>query len=225
MMDKALDLLMPAFSSKLAVGSSHMPIWVWPTKRIMAEEGHSISILIHILQLIVRHSQLFYGCRAQFVPQIVNSITRLGLASITTIENRRLAVELAGVVIGWEKQRQSQMLDVANSETLGQNFDGSNPANTVDADPKGTVDQSVFTRVATNQVKVESGLESLGVTCPGVESSVPNIKTSRSAGRIDQSYKPTAAMEEVIIRFLIKVSLPLDLLFRHVDVHRIFLFQ
>ncbi|KAF8410450.1 hypothetical protein HHK36_002979 [Tetracentron sinense] len=67
---QALDVLMPALPRRFS-GGDRMPIWIPYTKKILVEEGHSIPNLIHIFQLIVRHSDLFYSCRAQFVPQMV----------------------------------------------------------------------------------------------------------------------------------------------------------
>ena len=72
---QALDILMPALPRRLPLGDSQMPVWIRYTKKILVEEGHSIPNLIHIFQLIVRHSDLFYSCRAQFVLQMVNSLS------------------------------------------------------------------------------------------------------------------------------------------------------
>lgn len=98
---QALDILMPALPRRLPPGDTRVPIWIRYTKKILVEEGHSIPNMIHIFQLIVRHSDLFYSCRAQFVPQMVNSLSRLGLPYNTTPENRRLAIELAGKLVKW----------------------------------------------------------------------------------------------------------------------------
>ena len=70
----------------------------------MYEEGHALPQLIHMWQLIIRHPSLFYPYRTQFVPQMVNSLNRLGLPPNCPIENRQLAVSLADLVISWELQ-------------------------------------------------------------------------------------------------------------------------
>jgi hypothetical protein len=55
------------------------------------------------------------------------------------------------------------------------------------------------------RVKVEPGLQSFGVMSPGGPS-IPNVETpGGSAGQPDEEYKPNAAMEEMIITFLIRV--------------------
>ncbi|XVF59767.1 hypothetical protein PTKIN_Ptkin07bG0302500 [Pterospermum kingtungense] len=206
---QALDILMPALPKRLPLGDSRMPIWIRYTKKILVEEGHSIPNLIHIFQLIVRHSDLFYSCRAQFVPQMVNSLSRLGLPYNTTAENRRLAIELAGLVVGWERQRQSEMKVVSEGDVPGQIGDGFNSAS-ASADPKRPVESSAFPEDSSKRVKVEPGLQSLCVMSPGAASSIPNIETPGSAGQPDEEFKPNAAMEEMIINFLIRVALVIE---------------
>ncbi|CAI9763537.1 unnamed protein product [Fraxinus pennsylvanica] len=183
---QALDILMPALPRRLPLGDSRMPIWIRYTKKILVEEGHSMPNLIHIFQLIVRHSDLFYSCRAQFVPQMVNSLSRLGLPYNTTAENRRLAIELAGLIT-----------------------DGINHASAA-GDPKHSVDGSTFSEDSSKRIKVEPGLQSLCVMSPVGNSSIPNIETPGSAGQPDEEFKPNAAMEEMIINFLIRVALVIE---------------
>lgn len=201
---QALDILMPALPRRLPLGDTRMPIWIRYTKKILVEEGHSIPNLIHIFQLIVRHSDLFYSCRAQFVPQMVNSLSRLGLPYNTTAENRRLAIELAGLVVNWEKQRQSDLKKGANNDGTSQSNDVLN-ATSVGGDSKLSVDGSTFSDDSSKRIKVEPGLQSLCVMSPGGASSIPNIETPGSAGQPDEEFKPNAAMEEMIINFLIRV--------------------
>eukprot|EP01114_Cavostelium_apophysatum_P014185 TRINITY_DN3613_c0_g1_i5.p1 TRINITY_DN3613_c0_g1~~TRINITY_DN3613_c0_g1_i5.p1 ORF type:complete len:3612 (+),score=1106.25 TRINITY_DN3613_c0_g1_i5:200-11035(+) len=103
---QALDILTPALQKRLHPGNdAKYPTWVKWTKKIIVEEGHSLPQLIHILQLIVRHSALFYQSRSHFVPHMVNSLTRISLLPNSPHENRKLAVDLADLVIAWEKQR------------------------------------------------------------------------------------------------------------------------
>lgn len=206
---QALDILMPALPRRLPLGDSRMQIWIRYTKKILVEEGHSIPNLIHIFQLIVRHSDLFYSCRAQFVPQMVNSLSRLGLPYNTSAENRRLAIELAGLVVNWEKQRQSEMKVATGS---GSNIQSNDLSNHISAsgDPAHAIDGSTFPEDPNKRIKVEPGLQSLSVMSPGGVSSIPNIETPGSSGQPDEEFKPNAAMEEMIINFLIRVSLVIE---------------
>ncbi|CAA6673494.1 unnamed protein product [Spirodela intermedia] len=206
---QALDILMPALPRRLPPGDSRVPIWIRYTKKILVEEGHSIPNLIHIFQLIVRHSDLFYSCRAQFVPQMVNSLSRLGLPFNTTTENRRLAIELAGLVVSWERQRQNEVKAVPDREGHGQLADVYS-SGSVSADSKRPSDVSTFPDELSKRVKVEPGLQSLCIMSPG-GGSISNIETPGSASHADEEYKPNPAMEEMIINFLIRVALVIEL--------------
>ena len=49
-------------------------------------------------------------CRAQFVPQMVNSLTKLGMAQGgSNLENRNLAIDLCGVMVLWEERRLKEL--------------------------------------------------------------------------------------------------------------------
>lgn len=206
---QALDILMPALPRRLPPGDNRMPIWIRYTKKILVEEGHSMPNLIHIFQLIVRHSDLFYGCRAQFVPQMVNSLSRLGLPYTSTAENRRLAIELAGLVVGWERQRQSEMKVVASIDMSAQNTDalGSGAAG---VDSKRIAEGSTALEDPSKRVKIEPGMQAFPVTSPPGAASIPNIETPGSVTQADEEFKPNAAMEEMIINFLIRVALVIE---------------
>lgn len=147
---QALDVLTPALVRRLSGSDSRKPIWVRYVRKVLMEEGHSLSNMLHIWQLLVRHADLFYSsrslpltmhqiyascgllhdrklpytwchascyglqvcsclascpCRVQFVSQMVNSLVKLGLPSNASLENRRLAIDLAGLVIYWEQRR------------------------------------------------------------------------------------------------------------------------
>ncbi|PON99468.1 hypothetical protein TorRG33x02_046350 [Trema orientale] len=206
---QAFDILLPALPQKLPhVGDSCIPIWIRYTKRILVEEGHSVLNLIHIFQLIVRHSDIFYSCRAQFVPQMVNSLSRLGLHYSTTSENRRLAIELAGLVVGWDRQRQRQngMKVVTDSDKPNQKTGVFNPG-LVNTDPKCSVDGIIFPENRNKRIKVETGLQSHCAMPLEGASSIPNIETSGPASQPDEEFTPSVATKEFIINFLIRVRL------------------
>lgn len=217
---QALDILMPALPRRLPLGENKIPIWIRYTKKILVEEGHSVPNLIHIFQLLVRHANLFYNCRAQFVPQMVNSLSRLGLPQNTPLENRRLAIDLAGLVVMWEKRRQAEAKG-SSTEGDGQSksagAEGQVPAEAIAAGgaPSGTkrtAEAAGLTGVgdeASKRTKSESGLPGLAGMSPnlptGPTNSIPNIGTPGSMGQADEEFKPNAAMEEMIINFLIRV--------------------
>ena len=75
------------------------------TKKIIVEDGHAVSQLVHILQLLVKHYKVYYPVRHSLIQHIVQSITRLGFAPTATTEHKRLAVDLCEIAIKWEVQR------------------------------------------------------------------------------------------------------------------------
>lgn len=216
---QALDVLMPALPKRLPLGEYKIPIWIRYTKKILVEEGHSVPNSIHIFQLLVRHSDLFYSCRAQFVPQMVNALSRLGLPANTAPENRRLAIELAGLVVAWEKRRQGEVKSVSDGDGHGQLGDTSASSANLNDSVAGSIGSKRGSETAglpgigddiSKRVKTESGLPSLSAMSPGIGASagtIPNIGTPGSTGQPDEEFKPNAAMEEMIINFLIRVAL------------------
>ncbi|KAM7251269.1 hypothetical protein ACFE04_023152 [Oxalis oulophora] len=193
---QALDVLMPALPKRLPL-DSRMPLWIRYIKKVLVEESHSTPNLVHVFQLIIRHSDLFYKFRSQFVPQMVNSLSRIGLPYNTGAENRRITIELAGLVVSWDRQRQNKTKGATNTDVTNQTSDVINSGSHI-IDPNCSMDCST-------SVKVEPGLESLSILSPpGSASSIPSIETPGSGCQHDEEFKPSAAMEEMIINFLIK---------------------
>lgn len=110
MVRKALDILVPALPKR--VGASEgggPPQWAKWTKRVLTDEGHNLSQLFGILQLLVRHSDLFYSSREMFLPYIAGSLTKLGLMPAASSETRSLTVDLVELVVNWERKRQEHL--------------------------------------------------------------------------------------------------------------------
>jgi len=127
---QALDTLTPALPHRLpgqGDQKNKYPMWIRYTKQVLVEEGHSMPHLVHIWRLLVRHAPLFMASRAQFVPQMVNSLSRLGLPTQSSTENRWLAIDLAALVMHWEKQRIERAAAAAAGE-------GEKPPSAIGAD-------------------------------------------------------------------------------------------
>jgi transformation/transcription domain-associated protein len=110
--------------------------------------------------------------------------------------------------VAWEKQRQSEIKVTMDTSTLGQICDAFTSGSVV-GDLKRPPDSSTFPDDINRRVKTEPGLQSLSVMSPA-RPSIPNIGTPISTGQADEEYKPNAAMEEMIINFLIRVSLVIE---------------
>ncbi len=115
---EALDVLMPILvrgstdpatggGSAVTASSGRLPMWVRYMKKVLTEESQSLPHLVHLWQLILRHPDLFYASRREFVPQMINSLGRLGLPNNATAEQRRLSLDLSALIIQWEKKRQA----------------------------------------------------------------------------------------------------------------------
>jgi len=105
---QALEILTPAMPLRMEDGNTMLTHW---TKKIIVEEGHTIAQLVHILQLLVRHYKVYYPVRHHLVQYMVSSIQRLGFTPTATLEHKKLAVELAEVVLKWELQRMKDEAD------------------------------------------------------------------------------------------------------------------
>ena len=117
---EALDILMPTLNARLSESNTGaFPTWTHCTRKIIIEDGHSLPQLIHVMHLLVRHPKLFYPTRAQFIPQIVSSLARIGALQSTILENRKLAIDLVELIINWEKTaiQKSQEVEMKDSET------------------------------------------------------------------------------------------------------------
>lgn len=66
------------------------PTWALTVRKALSEEGHSTPQLISAFELIVGHPDLFYESRELFVPQMVNSLARLGSAAAATPEMKKV---------------------------------------------------------------------------------------------------------------------------------------
>ena len=99
----SLDLLIPALLRRLDAEDFRRAIKY--TNKVMYEEGgHSIPQLTHIFQTIVRHPDMFYYHRHLFVPQMVNSLNRIGLPASSPHEHRELSISLVELVLDWESE-------------------------------------------------------------------------------------------------------------------------
>uniref|UniRef100_A0A8C2FQR7 Transformation/transcription domain-associated protein n=1 Tax=Cyprinus carpio TaxID=7962 RepID=A0A8C2FQR7_CYPCA len=86
--------------------------------------------LVHILHLIVQHFRVYYPVRHHLVQHMISAMQRLGFTPSVTIEQRKLAVDLAEVVIKWELQRikDQQPESEADPGSVGEGTSGASGA-------------------------------------------------------------------------------------------------
>ncbi|XP_065666832.1 transformation/transcription domain-associated protein isoform X3 [Hydra vulgaris] len=111
---QGLDILTPVMPTRMEDGNAMLSHW---TKKIIVEEGHTLSQLVHVLHLIVHHHDVYYPVRMDLVQHMISSMQRLGFTQSATIEHRKLAVDLAEVIIEWERHHneQDQTADVSTN--------------------------------------------------------------------------------------------------------------
>ncbi|EFA78297.1 protein kinase [Heterostelium album PN500] len=178
---QALDILVPTLKTRL-IGDNIRNTWIKWTKKIIVEESHTPQQLVHILQLIVRHPVLFYSSRAQFIPQMVSSLPKLGLVSNISPENKKLSIDLTELIITWEKWRLNPHLipsgaGVASSSST---TTGSTPSTIASVPPV----------TPTTEVSV---------TTPSQQVTTPITQSA------DDEYRPPANVVEHILQFLIRL--------------------
>ncbi|XP_051928646.1 transformation/transcription domain-associated protein isoform X2 [Hippocampus zosterae] len=110
---QAMAILTPAVPARMEDGHQMLTHW---TRKIIVEEGHTVPQLVHILHLIVQHFRVYYPVRHHLVQHMISAMQRLGFTPTVTIEHRKLAVDLAEVVIKWELQRIKDQLPDSEAE-------------------------------------------------------------------------------------------------------------
>ncbi|XP_050062544.1 transformation/transcription domain-associated protein-like [Aphis gossypii] len=99
---QALDLITPALSIRMNNGNK---LLCQCTKKIIVEEAHLMQQLFHVLHLVVRHYNVYYPIRHRLIQHMLNTMYKLAFISSATFEQKKLAVEIAEVIIKWELQR------------------------------------------------------------------------------------------------------------------------
>ena len=127
--NKALDILIPSLPKRLPNEHHRYSAWLKWTKKILTEEGHQLPLAIHIYAALIRHAPLFYPSRLQFIPAMINNLNKIGLSSARSVEHRRLALQMAELIVAWDKQAQYEHNQ--STEEKRMEVDGSNSVDSV----------------------------------------------------------------------------------------------
>jgi transformation/transcription domain-associated protein len=78
------------------------PSWAATARRFVIEEGlpHAATIF----NLVVKEPAFFYPVRDLFVPHMVTSLAKLGIATATNPEMRILSIDMLQVMVNWDIQ-------------------------------------------------------------------------------------------------------------------------
>ncbi|KAJ3029169.1 UNVERIFIED_CONTAM: hypothetical protein HDU68_012852 [Siphonaria sp. JEL0065] len=109
---QALDILLPVAPKRIVAptasnvdAKTQIPTWARWTKKVISEDGHNMSQLLTLYQLLIRHSELFYPYRDHFIGNIVSSFARLGLLTNATPETKTISIDLCELVLKWETMK------------------------------------------------------------------------------------------------------------------------
>lgn len=81
------------------------PEWALRVRTILTEEGHAISQLVTVCELLVAHPDQFYEYRELYVPHIANSLSKLAFVGSSTPDFKKLTVDVVELIFRWERRR------------------------------------------------------------------------------------------------------------------------
>ncbi|KAI8988247.1 hypothetical protein BDF20DRAFT_910766 [Mycotypha africana] len=201
---QGLDIIAPVVPIRItSQNNDRIPTWVRLTRKVVVEDTHSISQIVNVYQMLVRHGDLFYEYREHFLPQIVNTLPKLGLLQNATQEHKLLTVELADLIMKWETrcivaQKQSEVgsteENLPNSEAP---LSPSKRKMEIDTDPIEMQGSSGGSPSKKAQVETSSG------DVRAVPTSSMDIDSDKATDAKD--YAPNLTLRENLVGYLVRL--------------------
>ncbi|KAI8880605.1 hypothetical protein K501DRAFT_224440 [Backusella circina FSU 941] len=185
---QGLDIIAPVLPLRTAsqgATADKVPTWVRLTRRVVVEDTHSISQMVNVYQLLIRHSDLFFEYREHFLPQIVNTLPKLGLLQNATPEHKMLTVELAELIIKWERKR----IELQHPQDQEVVHSPSKRRMEIDDEEDNNEDPEMPHK----KLQVE--------TKPGQIEGIPSNEEEES-----QEYTPSLTLKENVVGYLVRLS-------------------
>lgn len=193
---QGLDIIAPVLPLRIASqGNERVPTWVRLTRKVVVEDTHSISQMVNVYQLLIRHSDLFFEYREHFLPQIVNTLPKLGLLQNATPEHKMLTVELAELIVKWEQKRIS-----LQNEQQQQESPGSPSKRKMDADGDFDMedqDESKQSPSKKAQIETSSGQ---------VKAVAASNEPAKQPHSNNNEYSPSLTLRENVVGYLVRLS-------------------
>ncbi|KAF7725495.1 hypothetical protein EC973_009595 [Apophysomyces ossiformis] len=181
---QGLDILVPVLPKRFSIqGTERVPTWIRLTRKVVVEDTHSISQMVNVYQLLVRHPDLFYDYREHFLPQIVNTLTKLGLLQNATPEHKLLTVELAELILKWERTR------IAAQATVD--------------DPSGAPSSPPGKRKVSQSTEAPPR-KKMQVEGPGSDGKA--VATESSTSNTGKGYMPSLTLRENLVGYLVRLA-------------------
>lgn len=100
---QALNILAPVMSIRLVDEESPDSWLKWP-RRVLSEDGFNVTQVLNVYQFINQHPDLFFVAREHFISNIITAMGKLTILANTALENQILAIDLAELILSWEKK-------------------------------------------------------------------------------------------------------------------------
>lgn len=114
----ALNILTPVLNKRVP-----SEMWIRQTRVVLHEEGHTLSALLHIYQVVVGHPDVFYDCRNFLVPYMTTSLPKIGLkeAPLNNTDSRALSLDVVDLILTWERRQQAEAeaMDTSEDDSKG----------------------------------------------------------------------------------------------------------
>lgn len=108
---QTLEVFMPMMPLKL--NESNVSL-INLTKSVIIKDGYAILQLYHVFQVIIRHHTIYYPVRHQLIQNMINSMQRL---ESSNNDYRKLAIDIAEVIINWELRRIKETTESDEKQT------------------------------------------------------------------------------------------------------------
>ncbi|KAK5166740.1 transcription-associated protein 1 [Saxophila tyrrhenica] len=101
---QSLEILEPVLKKRLGGPDGRQSVWARLPRKILSEEIGNVQQLTSIYQFLVRHPDLFYEAREPFAGIVIQTLGKVAQLPSPSVESRRLAVCLFGLVWKWESR-------------------------------------------------------------------------------------------------------------------------
>lgn len=97
---QTLDVFMPIMPVKMNESNT---LLISLTKTVITKDGYALPQLQHVFTVIIRHHAIYYPVRHHLIQNMIQSMQRLETSN--SVEYRKLAIDIAEVIINWELKR------------------------------------------------------------------------------------------------------------------------
>ncbi|KAF2718982.1 hypothetical protein K431DRAFT_252186 [Polychaeton citri CBS 116435] len=112
---QSLEILEPVLKKRLSGQDQRQPMWSKLPRRILSEDISNVAQLTSIFQFLVRHPGLFYEGREAFAAIIIPNINKVATLPNTSLEHRKLALNLCSMLLYWEERTVEETGSLAGS--------------------------------------------------------------------------------------------------------------